>query len=147
MLFAVAILAIICGFAFLSLSSRLFETRSSATVLDELLAHARTLAETNGGVATLSFSPTTSGSGAVVTLSPPDVPPETLHADVSEPALGQPPFSISIDAYGHALAPQPCPAAGGFTLTLAAGPASERRFLPCPVEAAGSPEPPGTPPP
>jgi hypothetical protein len=146
-LFAIAILAIIGSLAFLPFSGRLFETRSSVTVFDELLAHARTLASANGGVATISFATSPSGSGTVVALSPPDIPPETLRADVSEATLGMPPFTISVDAYGHALAPEPCPAAGGFTLTLSAGPASETRFLPCPVEAAGSPEPPGTPPP
>lgn len=147
MLFAIAILAIISALAFLSFSGRMYETSSSATVFDALLAHAKTLASTNGGIATLSFAIAPSGSGTVVTLSPPDIPPETLRADISEATLGKPPFAISLDAYGHALAPQPCPSAGGFTLTLSAGPATQTRFLPCPLDVAGSPEPPGTPPP
>lgn len=147
MLLAIAIFAIIGTLAFLPFSGRLYETRSSAMVLDALLAHARTLASTNSGIATLNFAIGPNGGGTIVSLSPPDIPPETLRADLSEATLGKPPFAISVDSYGHAVAPQPCPSAGRFSLTLTAGAASQTRFLPCPMEAAGSPEPPGTPPP
>ena len=147
MLLVVAILAMISGVAFLAASSRLFETQSAATVFDSLLAHAKTLASTNGGTATLAFSPAAIGDGTVVALSPPDVPPETLRASVSEPVLGKPPFTITVDAYGHAVAPQPCPAAGGYLLAFTAGPASESRLVPCVLDVAGSPEPRQTMPP
>ena len=148
MLLVVAIVAMVSAVAFLSSGNRLFETRSAATIFDALFAHARAVAATNGGTATLTFAPAPSGSGAVVSLVPlVDVPPQTLRADVSEAALGRPPFSISVDAYGHATAPGPCPAAGGYSLTFKAGAASEVRLLPCPVSAAGSPEPVGSMPP
>jgi prepilin-type N-terminal cleavage/methylation domain-containing protein len=147
-LLVAAILAMVSAIAFLSSGSRAFETRSAATIFDARLAHARAIAATSGGTATLVFAPSPSGSGTVVSLSPPtDVPPETLRADVSEPVLGKPPFSISLDPYGRATAPAPCPPAGGYALTFAAGTASETRFLPCPAVAAGSPEPVGTVPP
>lgn len=147
-LLVAAILAMISAIAFFGSGSRVFETRSAATIFDAQLAHAQAIAATSGGTATLAFAPAPSGSGTVVALSPPaDVPPQTLRADVSGPALGKPPFTISVDPYGHATAPAPCPPAGGFALTFAAGPASETRFLPCPVVAAGSPEPVGTVPP
>jgi len=147
-LLVAAILAMVSAVAFFSSGSRAFETRSAATIFDAQLAHARAIAATSGATATLAFATAPSGSGTIVTLSPPgDVPPQTLRAGVSEPALGKPPFSISIDPYGHATAPAPCPPAGGYALTFAAGAASETRFLPCPAVAAGSPEPVGTVPP
>jgi len=146
-LLTVAILAMLWAFASMSLGNRSFETRSAATVFDALFAHARTVASAAGGNATLSFAIAPSGSGTIVSLTPADAPPETLRADVSEAALGKPPFAITLDAYGHAVAPQPCPSAGGFALTFSSGPASESRLLPCAVTAAGSPEPVGTVPP
>jgi|GEM_PF-5016188 len=148
MLLVVAIIAMVSAVAFLSSGGRFFETRSAATIFDAQFAHARAIAATAGGTATLTFAPAPGGSGTLVSLAPPaDVPPEPLRADVSEAALGRPPFSISVDAYGHATAPSPCPAAGGYALTFTAGPASEVRVVPCPVTAAGSPEPVGTMPP
>lgn len=146
-LLTVAILAMLWAVASMSLGNRAFETRSAATIFDAQLAHAQAIASSAGGTATLSFAVGPSGSGAVVSISPAGAPPETLRADVSEPALGRPPFAISIDAYGRAVAPQPCPSAGAYTLTFSAGPASESRSLPCPAASAGSPEPVGTVPP
>lgn len=144
---AVAVLALLGALASLSFGNRAFEMRSSATLFDELLAHARAIASTAGGTATLSFAIPASGSGTVISIAPADAPPETLRADVSEATLGRPPFAISVDSYGHAVAPQPCPAGGGYSLTISAGAASESRFLPCPATAAGSPEPVGKVPP
>jgi hypothetical protein len=145
-LLTVAILAMLWTAASLSFGNRAFETRSAATIFDAQLAHARTIASAAGGTATLNFAITPSGTGVVVSITPADAPPETLRADVSESTLGKPPFAITVDAYGHAVAPQPCPS-GGYTLTFSAGPASEDRVLPCPATAAGSPEPVGTVPP
>ena len=145
-LLSVAILVMVSLLAFIG-GARLFETRSSAIIFDALLAHAKTLASSSGGSATLSFQPTPAGDGTIVALTPPDVPPETLRAAVSEPSLGKPPFSISVDAYGHAVAPSPCPAPSGYVLTFTAGPASESRLLPCFLDVAGSPEPRPTMPP
>ncbi len=147
-LLVAAILAMVSAIAFFSAGSRLFETRSAATIFDAQLAHARAIAATNGGTATLSFARAPGGGGTVVSLTPAgEVPPQALRADISEAALGRPPFSIAVDAYGHATSPSPCPSAGGYGLTFAAGPVSETRFLPCPVVAVGSPEPVGTVPP
>jgi prepilin-type N-terminal cleavage/methylation domain-containing protein len=146
-LLTVAILAMLWTVASLTFGNRAFETRSSATIFDALLAHARTIASAAGGEAALNFAIPASGSGTVVSISPADAPPETLRADVSEAVLGKPPFTISVDAYGHAVAPAPCPPAGGYTLTFSAGAASEERVLPCPPSVAGSPEPVGTMPP
>jgi prepilin-type N-terminal cleavage/methylation domain-containing protein len=146
-LLTVAILAMLWMVASVSFGNRAFETRSAATIFDAQLAHAAAIASTSGGTATLSFAIAPSGSGTVVSIAPPDAPPETLRADVSEPVLGKPPFTISVDAYGHAVAPLPCPPAGGYTLTFSAGPASESRSLPCPATAIGSPESVGTVPP
>jgi len=143
----VAILAMLGTVAAMSFGNRPFETRSAVTILDAQLAHAVALASSSGGTATLDFAKPASGSGTAISISPFDAPPETLRADVSEAALGKPPFAITVDAYGHAVAPQPCPTGGGYTLTFSAGPASENRFLPCPASAAGSPEPVGTMPP
>ncbi len=145
-LLTVAILAMLWAFASMSFGNRAFETQSAATIFDAQLAHARTVASA-GGNATLSFAVAPSGSGTVVSISPADAPPETLRADVSEPVLGKPPFTITVDAYGRAVGPQPCPSAGGYALTFSAGPASESRLLPCPASAVGSPEPVGTVPP
>jgi hypothetical protein len=148
MLLVAAIVVMVSAVAFLSSGARFFETRSAATIFDAQFAHARVIAATAGGTATLTFAPAPGGSGTLVSLAPPaDAPPEPIQADVSEPALGRPPFSIAIDAYGHATAPAPCPVTGGYALTFMAGPASEVRVLPCPVTAAGSPEPVGTMPP
>jgi len=147
-LISIAILAMLWMVASMSFGNRTFETRSAATIFDAQLAHARTIASSDaGGTATLSFAIGAGGSGTVVSISPAETPPETLRADVSEPTLGKPPFTITVDAYGRAVAPQPCPTAGGFALTFSAGPASESRLLPYPVTAAGSPEPVGTVPP
>jgi len=147
-LLVAAIVAMVSAVALLSSGSRFFETRSAATIFDALFAHARAIASTAGGTATLAFAPAPGGSGTLVSLAPPvAAPPETLRADVSEPTLGRPPFSIVIDAYGHATAPSPCPATGGYALAFTAGQASEVRLLPCSVTAAGSPEPVGTMPP
>jgi prepilin-type N-terminal cleavage/methylation domain-containing protein len=97
-LLVAAILAMISAVAFLSSGSRGFETRSADTIFDAQLAHARAIAATSGGTATLAFAPAPGGSGTVVSLSPPaDVPPQSLRADVTEPALGKPPFTISVD--------------------------------------------------
>ena len=146
-LLTVAILAMLWAVASMSFGNRAFEAQSAATIFDAQLAHARTIASTAGGTATLSFAIAPSGSGTVVAISPGGAPPETLRADVSEPALGKPPFAITVDAYGRAVAPQPCPTGGGFALTFSAGHASESRLLPCPAMAVGSPEPVGTVPP
>ncbi len=146
-LLTVAILAMLWAIASMSFGNRAFETRSAATIFDAQLAHARAIASTAGGTATLSFAIAPSGSGTVVSISPADAPPETLRADVSERTLGNPPFTITVDAYGRAVAPQPCPTQGGYTLTFSAGPASESRLLSCPASAAGPPEPVGTVPP
>ena len=142
----VVVSAIAWGF---TSGDRAFATQSAATIFDARLAHARAIAATSGGAATLVFTPASPGPGAVVSLAPESdgVPPETLRADVSEASLGPPPFSLAIDAAGHATASQPCPPAGGYTLNFAAGAASESRFLPCPVVVAGPPESPGTVPP
>lgn len=147
LLLTIAILAMLWTLASMSFGNRAFETRSAATIFDAQLAHARAIASTAGGTATLSFAVAPGGSGTVVSIAPADAPPEILRADVSEAALGKPPFSISLDAYGHAVAPQPCPAAGGYALTFSAGAASESRFLPCLAAVAGPPEPVGTVPP
>ncbi len=146
-LISVAILAMLWAIASMSFGNRTFETKSAATIFDAQLAHARTIASTTGGTATLSFAIGPGGSGTVVSISPADAPPETLRSDVSEPALGKPPFTITVDAYGRAVAPQPCPSGGGYALTFSAGAASESRLLPCPAMAVGSPEPVGTVPP
>ncbi|HEX5273721.1 MAG TPA: type II secretion system protein [Candidatus Rubrimentiphilum sp.] len=146
-LLTVAILAMLWTLASMSFGNRAFETQSAATIFDAQLAHARTIASAADGSATLSFAVGPGGNGTVVSLSPGGGPPETLRADVSEASLGKPPFAISVDAYGHAVAPEPCPAAGGYTLTFSAGAASESRLLPCPATIAGSPEPVGTVPP
>jgi len=132
-----------------SSGDRAFAAQSAATIFDAELAHARALAATSGGTVTLAFTPASPGPGVVLSLAPETdgAPPETLRADVSEAALGGPPLSISVDSYGHATGPQPCPAPGGYTLTFSAGPGVQTRFLPCPVVAAGPPEPPGTVPP
>jgi prepilin-type N-terminal cleavage/methylation domain-containing protein len=147
-LLTVAILAMLWTVASMSFGNRPFETRSAATIFDAQFAHARTIASaTAGGTATLSFALGPGGSGTLISIAPADAPPETLRADVSEPALGNPPFAISVDAYGHAVAPAPCPAPGAYTLTFSAGPASEERVLPCLAVVAGPPEPVGTVPP
>jgi prepilin-type N-terminal cleavage/methylation domain-containing protein len=146
-LLTVAIVAMLWTVASMSFGNRPFETRSAATIFDAQLAHARAIASATGGTATLNFAIGPSGSGTVVSLSPADAPPETLRADVSEPAMGKPPFAITVDAYGHAVAPASCPSGGGYTLTFSAGPAWEERFLPCPATVAGPPEPVGTVPP
>ena len=146
-LLTVAILAMLWAVASMSFGNRSFETRSAATIFDAQLAHAQAIASSSGGTATLSFATAPGGSGTAVSVTPADAPPETLRADVSEPVLGKPPFTITVDAYGRAVAPQPCPAGGGYNLTFTAGPASESRLLPCPASAAGSPEPVGTVPP
>jgi len=145
-LLTVAIVAMLWALASLSFANRPFETRSAATIFDAQLAHAIALASSAGGTATLNFAIAPTGSGTVLSLAPPDGPAETLRADVSEAVLGKPPFAITVDAYGHAVAPQPCPP-GGYALTFSAGPASESRLLPCPASAAGPPEPVGTVPP
>jgi hypothetical protein len=128
---------------------RAFATRSAATIFDAELAHARAIASTSGSPATLVFTPASPGPGVVLSLEPgPDgVPPETLRADVSEVSLGTPPFSLAIDATGHATTSQPCPAAGGFTLTFVAVPACREPHSALPGGRRGPPEPPGTVPP
>ncbi|HET9392115.1 MAG TPA: type II secretion system protein [Candidatus Rubrimentiphilum sp.] len=138
--------AIAWGF---STGDRMFAAQSAATIFDVQLAHARAIAATGGSAATLVFTPASPGRGTLISLAPDTdgVPPETLRVDVSETSLGAPPFSLAIDPSGHATASQPCPAAGGYTLTFSAGPASASRFLPCPLVVAGPPEPPGTVPP
>ena len=149
-LLVAAIVVIVSAIAWgFTSGDREFATQSAATIFDAQLAHARALAATSGGAVTLVFTPASPGPGVVLSLAPDSdgVPPETLRADLSEPTLGQPPFSLAIDAAGHATASQPCPPAGGYTLNFLAGAASASRFLPCPVVAAGPPEPPGTVPP
>lgn len=149
-LIVVAVIVIVSAIAWgVSSGDRAFAAQSAATIFDAQLAHARAIAASSGSAATLVFTPASPGPGAVISLAPdPDgVPAETLRADVSEASLGSPPFSLAIDAVGHATASQPCPAAGGYTLNFSAGPASASRFLPCPVVVAGPPEPPGTVPP
>jgi len=149
-LVAVAIVMLLSLIAWgFSSGDRALAAQSAATIFDAELAHARALAATSGEAVTLVFTPASPDPGVVLAFSPApvDVPPETLRADVSEASLGQPPFAISVDPYGHATGPQPCPAAGGFTLTFSAGPGVQTRFLPCPAVAAGPPEPPGTVPP
>jgi hypothetical protein len=146
-LLTVAIFAMLWAIAAMSFGNRGFETQSAATIFDAQLAHARTVASAAGGNATLSFVVAPGGSGTIVSIAPADAPPETLRADVSEAVLGKPPFTVTVDAYGRAVGPQPCPPAGGYTLTFSAGPASESRMLPCPASAVGSPEPVGTVPP
>ncbi|HEV2262867.1 MAG TPA: type II secretion system protein [Candidatus Rubrimentiphilum sp.] len=141
-LLVTAIVVIVTATAWgLSASDRSFAVTSATTIFDAELAHAQTLAA-NGADITLDFAPAVSGSGVVLTLSPQpvDVPPVTLAADVSETSLGSPPFAIAVDAYGHAVSPQPCPAPGGYTLTFIAGGASAVRVLPCPAVAAGTPQ-------
>lgn len=146
-LLTVAILAMLWTVASLTLGNRPFEMRSAATMFDAQLAHAQTIASsTAGGAATLSFAIGPAGSGTMVSVSPADAPPETLRADVSEATLGKPPFAITVDPYGHAVSPEPCPS-GGYALTFSAGPASEERVLPCALTVAGPPEPVGTVPP
>jgi prepilin-type N-terminal cleavage/methylation domain-containing protein len=149
-LLVTAIVVIVSAIAWsFSSGDRAFATQSAATIFDAQLAHARALAATSGSAATLVFTPASPGPGVVLSLAPDSdgAPPETLRADVSEVSLGAPPFSLAIDVSGRATGSQPCPAAGGYTLTFLAGPASESRFLPCPVVLAGPPEPPGTVPP
>ena len=146
-LLTVAIVAMLWTIASMSFGNRPFETRSAATIFDAQFAHACAIASASGGTAMLSFAIAPGGSGTGVSISPADAPPETLRAGVSEPALGKPPFAITVDAYGHAVAPQPCPPGGGYTLTFSAGPASEDRVLACLATVAGPPEPVGTVPP
>jgi prepilin-type N-terminal cleavage/methylation domain-containing protein len=149
-LLVTAIVVIVSAIAWgFTSGDRVFAAQSAATIFDAQLAHARALAATSGSASTIVFTPASPGPGVVLSLTPDSdgVPPEALRADVSEPSLGAPPFSLAIDASGHARGPQPCPAAGGYTLTFSAGPVSQTRFLACPVVAAGPPEPPGTVPP
>lgn len=141
-LLVTAIVVIVSAAAWgLTASDRSFAVGSAVTLFDAELAHAQALAADGSPIA-LNFAPAVSRAGVMLTLSaqPADVPPVTLSADLSEATLGAPPFSIAVDAYGHAVAPLPCPAAGGFALRFVAGAVSATRFLPCPAAAAGSPQ-------
>lgn len=131
------------GFAW---NNRAFALKSATTIFDAELADARAVAASNEGAATLVFAP--AASGVQLHVEPEAaVAPQTLPADVSEAVLGSPPFSITVDAWGHATGLQPCPSGGAFVLTFAAGGSQDSRLLPCPAVAAGPPQPAGTMPP
>lgn len=118
---AAALLSMSCG-------TRLFAARSAVQQFDAALAYAQALASAGGDGATIVFSQRKTGDGAVTdgfvltvysgrptsanALQPASIPPLISVGDVAESKLGAPPFSVFLNASGHAGAARGAVSAG-----------------------------------
>jgi len=171
-----AIVAMLAALAAgISQGARATAARSAAVDFDALIAYAQTIAATSGNGATAVFAPRVDVQGAPMrgftltiyagrptangALRRAPIAPLISAADVTENALGPPPFTVFFDGSAHAgaargdlsagapLSSDPgCPP-GERAVGLAFGDALARvsRSLPCSAVAAGPPEPPGSP--
>lgn len=148
----VVVVAIVAAFTAacvaLSQGARLLGTRSATQQFDAALAYATAFARASGTGATLLFEQRTGAGGARVpgfVLRAGTLAPMSSAADVAETKLGSPPFSIVLDAAGHAIG---CPAGeGAMTLTFTDSRASDTRTIACSAAVAGAPDAIGTVPP
>ena len=158
------------GAAF-ALASRPLAMRSAATEFEAQFLAAQSLSAATANGVTIVIQPRApSGFKSIVyagrpitigALSASNLPSISADADISEAAVGPPPFAIFISNSDHvsmagnfpqpaqfdspslgALATEPaCPLAGHYTLRFAANGTSSLLVLPCKIAVAGTPLP------
>lgn len=120
-----AIVATVAAFFFsTSLSSQPAAEHSAVAQFDAALAYARAAASASGS-ATMTFAPQNAGTE----ISVGGAPPFEIDASVRDKTLGPPPFSLVLNAAGHASGAG-CPAVG-WELTIQSGAKAAVRSLAC----------------
>jgi len=164
----VAVIALLVTAGAFTFANKPYALRSSATLFDSALAHARSIAETSGNGATVVVAARNSDRAVLYVYrgrpNDPasmslDAPAIEIEASVTASTLGNAPYAFFIDGAGQVRAigsyppltngapaafpvlasPPPCDAPG-YGVTLAAASGSEGRLLPCPGLVEGPPD-------